>query len=415
MNAVTNNGTRFSSDHVVVVELEGPNLPNLDFVDLPGLIAVGEGAETTMRIAEAALKTRKGRAIVLAVLEAGRPSNQSLAFQLVERHALQSTTVGVLTKCDELMPKLFKDVVDAVVANDGNGAYVRLTNGYVATMLDPTCASTASKYSENGTGYEPRWFRQNPGLHPLLRARRAGVADLISFVSVVFSEYVTRTWIPQTRDRLNALLMVELQGECAKLGVPFVAPGGATAAKQARRWIGVDGHVLADSNELRAALLEEIKRRVTDVARAVNWDPLGDLSRAWKGMVEDLIQPISPNVGRLRHNNAYGHYDGTEYYKGSTSWGDLAARHHWNETSGEDGMCPVAREYKAAILKFFDAQVVHVMDVAEKVVKGNATETPDSVAHFVSFTQKPPEDAWRRNERFPGGSSLCKLVRGRAC
>ncbi len=89
------------ADREIVVEIRMPYCPNLDILDLPGLIAAPHDAhEATMKLSRSVIVNESEHSIFLLVVDSHNNSNTSLATQLVLNHGIQDKTIGVFIKLD---------------------------------------------------------------------------------------------------------------------------------------------------------------------------------------------------------------------------------------------------------------------------------------------------------------------------
>ena len=137
------------------IEVFGSDLPNLDLLDLPGLVGKGNQGETTIiqdtqDLVEETIRKYKDRAIFLAI----RPANHDVredgannkTLQIIHKMNIKDQTLGVLTKCDNvtedekeemgdyqnmLLDKI--DQKDIRLLHDENLRTTILAGGYVAT------------------------------------------------------------------------------------------------------------------------------------------------------------------------------------------------------------------------------------------------------------------------------------------
>ncbi len=93
--------TAVITDREIVVEIRMPYCPNLDILDLPGLIAAPQAAhDATMELARSIIVNESDHSIFLLVVDSRTFCNTSLATQLVLKHGIQHKTIGVFTKLD---------------------------------------------------------------------------------------------------------------------------------------------------------------------------------------------------------------------------------------------------------------------------------------------------------------------------
>ncbi len=107
------NGTDFTED-VLRVEIQGPDLPQLTLIDLPGFYQSGteeqstEGRKVVDRIADKYMGMK--RSIMLAVISARSGiANQSVLRKTKEYDPLSQRTLGIITKPDSLEPNSYAE------------------------------------------------------------------------------------------------------------------------------------------------------------------------------------------------------------------------------------------------------------------------------------------------------------------
>ena len=149
-----------SHERRLAIDVAGPTQPNLDLLDLPGLVAGARGSEPgdlpqqTARLVEANLRRLGDRALIALCHGAAQPFNQSLALRLVQGvPGREDRTFGVLTMLDKVDPEDLAGVVDRVLQLEAADA-VRLEScGFVATALRKPAGAAAmgalSSYSDS--------------------------------------------------------------------------------------------------------------------------------------------------------------------------------------------------------------------------------------------------------------------------
>ena len=122
--------------HIKLV-VSGPNYPNLDLLDLPGLVVnAGPNEHKSMEkdthgLLHKWIEKTKGRAIYLAIREAAERWSGSQVHRVLGEHEfMRANTLGVLTKCDETrngpIVRALEDETDSI--NRGSHKYVATTN-----------------------------------------------------------------------------------------------------------------------------------------------------------------------------------------------------------------------------------------------------------------------------------------------
>ena len=202
--------TGVSTERFIVLELNGPKYPNLDLIDLPGMTREGERKDPSRKLTEMFIKQHKGRSVLLGVMAASSAPNLTTAMEIVGTSNLYGTTIGVLTKCDEVADTgLKKKLVDVV--EHTSSAATKLDFGYFATMLDSDVNPD-----------EDAWFASKNGvLSPILLAKRTGVNNLVDSMNDSFLKYVAKSWIPNTLKLLEETGK-RLDNERTTLGLPNV-------------------------------------------------------------------------------------------------------------------------------------------------------------------------------------------------
>ena len=96
-----------SGDRIIVLHVQGPHVPSLDVVDLPGLIAAPAALREQTRALMDRQVAQHGRySMYLAVVPAGTRPNTSMAMEVVQAQGLEGRTLGVFTKCDDVAPRI---------------------------------------------------------------------------------------------------------------------------------------------------------------------------------------------------------------------------------------------------------------------------------------------------------------------
>ncbi|KAL9089795.1 MAG: hypothetical protein Q9165_005589 [Trypethelium subeluteriae] len=101
-------GPRAFSRDVLRVEVNGPGVPQLTLVDLPGLIHATrnfqdeEDVKATHALTEEYLKNK--RTVVLAIISAKNDHANQVIINLCKQHGATSRTLGIITKPDYLIP-----------------------------------------------------------------------------------------------------------------------------------------------------------------------------------------------------------------------------------------------------------------------------------------------------------------------
>ncbi|MBM4292866.1 MAG: hypothetical protein FJ138_16815, partial [Deltaproteobacteria bacterium] len=191
-------GRAVRADRLIQVESWGPDLPNLDLVDLPGMVVAGKREdapnlpEQTYDLTLQMIDELKERAIFLAVREASQDVEQSLTTKvLAARPEIRDRCMGALTKCDKSPDETIQEQLTA-------SAEWSLSCGYVATMNKPEAGQTLERLA----AAEREWFSRAPARKALLDEGRAGCDQLVKKLTALYHDYLKRSWAPRTLTRL---------------------------------------------------------------------------------------------------------------------------------------------------------------------------------------------------------------------
>lgn len=91
-------------EHEVLICIMREDLPNLDLVDLPGIVSDGEQNidQATYDLAQSVVQNEKDHSIFLLVVDARAQVNSSRAAKLIREAEVEQQTIGVFTKLDLL-------------------------------------------------------------------------------------------------------------------------------------------------------------------------------------------------------------------------------------------------------------------------------------------------------------------------
>lgn len=211
--------------HAIILHVQSSSVPNLDLVDLPGVVvnpAVGEPddmPQQTKDLVNTHIEQHKAHSMFLCAVDATTAPNASTALQLLREKGVLDKTIGVITMCDfALAPQQKRKVRERL---DQTGDAVRLEpHGYVATVNTPihNLGLTNMQRLERTAMAEPSWFAQH-GYQDKMEAGQATSAALLDRCNTMFIDYITRSWVPTTLDKLAAERQ-RLQDANTALGLP---------------------------------------------------------------------------------------------------------------------------------------------------------------------------------------------------
>jgi len=171
-----------SQQSYLKLELSGPHLPNLDLLDLPGLVVNPASTEPstmhddTHALVDTTIQETEGRAVFLAVREISEKARTSQAIKVLERHpAIAGSTLGVFTKCDEVRRKKITAMMNE---------HTILRHGHVATMNAPP--GEGEQTGLQAQAVREVDFFEEEGLAQLIADGRATCNALVHKISDVY-------------------------------------------------------------------------------------------------------------------------------------------------------------------------------------------------------------------------------------
>ena len=98
-----------STNRIIILHITSPDVPFLDLIDMPGIVAAPSGNEPsdmatqTAAVVKAHVQSEHGsHSLYLAVVKATRAPSTSHAMQILHEADLYPKTFGIFTFCDEL-------------------------------------------------------------------------------------------------------------------------------------------------------------------------------------------------------------------------------------------------------------------------------------------------------------------------
>ena len=212
--------------HVVLIRLQGPRVATVDIVDFPGLLTFPkEKKDSTREFVENHIKEFRDSTIFLAVVPAEKAPNTSLALPIVYDNNIHSRTIGVFTKCDDVMSRT-ADYVENFkkrlwpIPPEGVGAFPLSRNGWVATMNAPLKNDQDSGFWEEksqSASAESDFFRTN--MPDLVQKSQATCDVLVSKIQDLFHQQLIVTWAPNAV-RILKKTIHQIKLDLALLGMP---------------------------------------------------------------------------------------------------------------------------------------------------------------------------------------------------
>eukprot|EP00947_MAST-08B_sp_MAST-8B-sp1_P001478 g1478.t1 len=292
-------------DSVIRLSISGPDVPNLDLIDLPGIVAYGRAGEPedlpekTKALVERTIARVKDRAIFLAVSPYDEQPHDSHALGVVNREAIGKDTIGVLTKCDKEAPKQRKawdsddeeDHFPQVLARLKQDSYKTkpLENGYVATGMYGE--KSDDKMAADDPQAEIDRMQRLAEKETLFFGEYASVFSgfdttancLIDRVGVLYYDYLKAKWVPRTLGKL-ACVRADTVDRIHDMGMPLA---------HAEAWAASE----ADCAQLEAMLQREGREAAaTIIADEATLQREGREAAAT--IIADTYEPILNNVAR---------------------------------------------------------------------------------------------------------------------
>jgi len=238
-------GQHVCTTRAIVLEIESPNVPSIDLVDMPGLNSYGHKETTTLL--DRHHQVHGAKSMYLLVIDANvRPVND-LGGQFIINNDLQYKTCGVFTQTDELKSRNLGRLQNWVVSSDAAtapasqedanmaaseaaslGSIPLKPYGWLVTSNKPptlpTDASSFQRLSQQAED-EISLFRDNQPvdstgiLKALFNSGHATSGALITQLSKMYSTFLNDTWAPSTFMQIDEQISV-LNYEVAMLGSP---------------------------------------------------------------------------------------------------------------------------------------------------------------------------------------------------
>ena len=231
------------SSRMLVLSVSSPDVPTLDLVDLPGIVTTRRKDEPedlpqqTEKLVEKFIRIYGENAIFLSLCPAGESPRSAKVNEVISEE-MQSRTLGVISKCDDISDAKLLNTIPARLLMSSQES-VEFKHGWVATMnkaldeddLEGEDADTEAKLLALQATKELEWFEQKMKVKKLqvddMKGEEAynkllpnlGCNALVSKMNVLFSDFLRRTWAPRTLLLLEAETS-RLQGLSDALGLP---------------------------------------------------------------------------------------------------------------------------------------------------------------------------------------------------
>jgi hypothetical protein len=230
------------NDRLIQVELWDPDYPNIDLLDLPGMVVTPSDddaqslPEQTYKLVIDTIDRVKDRATFLAVREAGYDVQQSLTTRVLnERPQIKSVSMGVLTKCDKYSDKHVLQQLNA--SEEWSLAY-----GYVVTMNEPTADAQVNLQALAQA--ERTWFDETSVRREMIERGQAGCDILVEKLRTAYHAYLENGWAPHTISLLSQRIAL---------------------SKKMIKDLGVPHHSEVSRERLQGAILKSLEGRLSSM------------------------------------------------------------------------------------------------------------------------------------------------------
>lgn len=285
------------TEKIIVVEVQRPDVPSIDLVDLPGLTTTPKDkADEIMKIFERQLEDdrRSGQhSIFLVVVPASgdvRPST-NMAVGFIKDKGLENRTLGVFSKCDQTADA---DVLRALALHENTAegdspevlGSVRLQN-WVACMLKPPEEEVLNVHNFERIltqrRDEAQFFKSDPELRCLMNRGAAGIGALIQHSEKQYYSYLSTTWKAGAMRKLLEKLH-ETEFQLSMLGVVKPADRDELAKREVQRRMGPGSPVATLYDKY---LLDSVRGELCANLRAalVHLEAGGEASTVWEASI----------------------------------------------------------------------------------------------------------------------------------
>jgi len=233
------------TEKIIVVEVQHPEVPSIDLVDLPGITSVPkEKAEAVQQIMQKQIRDDKksgNNHMFLAVVPASgdvKP-NTNNAMKFIMENQLEDRTVGVFSKCDQTS-KNGSDVLRALVLNEPTKegespeslGRIHLQT-WVASMLEPPkeYKSNFERLELQGKNEIKFFQEEDENFRELYQRGHAGMRALIANIERSYLNHLKSTWKPNAMRKV-LLKEKDVDFQLCMLGLVEDATARSSLAKE---------------------------------------------------------------------------------------------------------------------------------------------------------------------------------------
>lgn len=213
------------SEDEIIVSIYGPDMPYFEFVDLPGIVAVGSIAKATEDLVRKYINDKNN--IILCVVPATfqRINTYSPLAIIKELNALDNTIVA-LTMTD----KVPEDYIDLQITD----RLLKISDEFQEAHVDSVLAVINHSQRKNRTliennDYEQAWFQQNIFNNKDINSKYnendikkinnlVSSNNIIQNLDVLYNKYMNTNWKPKVINEINNKITI-IQKEYDDLGI----------------------------------------------------------------------------------------------------------------------------------------------------------------------------------------------------
>eukprot|EP00043_Microstomoeca_roanoka_P004533 m.50328 g.50328 ORF g.50328 m.50328 type:complete len:980 (-) comp12537_c0_seq1:324-3263(-) len=214
-----------SLQHEIIVEMAGPEFPNITLVDLPGIVSVDVANQDlparTRELAQRYLRSRASNSFICAVVSAQQNITSNDALQLLQETNMISNTICIISKTDLIQAEELKDMRFGSHAIELGYGYCLVANHVseqerlhmdLFRALEDREKSTREKVLTLGdfSPEQRRIIEESFGIHVAQDSLRLG-----------FETYLCRVWTKRTEHALRRSLAL-LEQQLDDCGYPYL-------------------------------------------------------------------------------------------------------------------------------------------------------------------------------------------------
>ena len=239
METITAQKREVVDNFEIVISIQVPYCPNLEIIDLPGLVAATDSgkedlATVTKSLAQRVIEEEKELSTFLLVVPATGAANLSLAMSLIQSAKVENKTLGIFTKMDLL--KAHDDdtteadmIVDAVTGTAVGS--IKLPHGWLMCSNRGPAVRKSTAPLSKAPSESHRLYCMDVQEAKLIQDLELDTTDKTCFPRVgmtnirlrvrdFFEDFLVNDWVPKIRAHLISHFD-EQSKHCTELGVPM--------------------------------------------------------------------------------------------------------------------------------------------------------------------------------------------------